>query len=72
MFDLPVAALNGRLGILVRSARRDALSGAGSWAARDLLGEVARQRDGQAVEVYRLYRVLGGGASPDATLLPRR
>ncbi len=72
MFDLPAAALDGRVGILVRSARREALSGAGAWAALDLLGVVARQRDGQAVEMYRLYRVVGGGALPDATVLPRR
>jgi 4-amino-4-deoxy-L-arabinose transferase-like glycosyltransferase len=72
MFDLPAAALDGRVGILVRSARREALSGAGAWAALNLLGVVARQRDGQAVEMYRLYRVVGGGALPDATVLPRR
>jgi 4-amino-4-deoxy-L-arabinose transferase-like glycosyltransferase len=72
VFDLPAAALDGRVGILVRSARREALSGAGAWAALDLLGVVARQRDGQAVEMYRLYRVVGGGALPNATVLPRR
>jgi 4-amino-4-deoxy-L-arabinose transferase-like glycosyltransferase len=72
MFDLPVAALDGRVGILVRSVRREALVGNGPWAARDLLGAVARQRDGQAVEFYGLYRVVGGGTLPDAAVLPRR
>ncbi len=72
MFDLPTAALDGRLGILVRSARREALVGTGPWATRDLLGVVARQRDGQTVELYRLYRVIAGAATPDATVLPRR
>ncbi len=72
MFDLPVAALDGRVGILVRSARREALVGNGEWAARDLLGEVSRQRDGQTVEFYGLYRVVGGGGLPDAAVLPRR
>jgi len=72
MFDLPTAALDGRVGILVRSARREALVGNGPWAARDLLGEVARQREGQTVELYGLYRVVGGGALADAAVLPRR
>jgi 4-amino-4-deoxy-L-arabinose transferase-like glycosyltransferase len=70
-FDLAAAVLSGRVGILLRSARREAPSGAGPWAARDLLGVVARQRDGQAVELYRLYRVVGGGTL-DATVLPAR
>jgi hypothetical protein len=72
MFNLPVAGLDRRIGILVRSARREALVGNGPWVARDLLGVVARQRDGQTVELYRLYRVVGGGAMPDTTVLPRR
>jgi 4-amino-4-deoxy-L-arabinose transferase-like glycosyltransferase len=72
MFDLPAAEVTGRGGILVRSARRDALSGVGDWAARDLIGVVARARDGQVVEAYRLYRVVGGAAVPDAVVLPRR
>ena len=72
MFDLPAAVLDGRVGVLVRSVRREALSGIGPWAAREPLGELARQRDGQTVERYRLYRVVGGGASPDAVVLPRR
>jgi len=48
------------------------LNGVGEWAARDLIGVVARERDGQAVEAYRLYRVVGGAAVPDAVVLPRR
>jgi hypothetical protein len=72
MFDLPAAALDGRVGILVRSARREALVGNGPWAARERLGVVGRQRDGQPVELYGLYRVVGGGGLADATVLPRR
>ena len=37
----------------------------------DPLGLVARQRNGQTVEQYRLYRVVGG-AMPDAKALPHR
>ena len=72
MFDLPAAALDGRVGLLVRSTRRDALGGDGPWEVLDLLGVVVRQRDGQTVELYRLYRVVGGGSVPDAKVLPRR
>ena len=72
MFDLPAAALDGRVGILVRSARREAPVGDGPWASRELLGEVGRQRGGESVELYRLYRVVGGGGLTDAVVLPRR
>ena len=72
MFDLPAAPLDGQVGILVQSARREALSGNGPWQARDLIGTAARQRDGQTVETYRLYRVVGSSSMPDATMLPRR
>jgi hypothetical protein len=72
MFDLPAAALDGRVGILVRSARREALSATGPWVALEQAGSVARQRDGQTVERYRLYRVVGGGALEDARVLPRQ
>lgn len=71
MFDLPAAAVDGRVGILVRSARREALRGTGPWAAREPLGVEARQSDGQPVESYRLYRVVGS-AGLEATVLPRR
>ena len=71
-FDLPMAVLGGQVGILVRSTRREAPSGAGPWAARDPVGVVTRQRDGQPVETYRLYRVVAGGTLPNATVLPRR
>jgi hypothetical protein len=67
-----VAALDGRVGILVRSVRREAPVGNGPWAARDLLGVVGRQRDGQPVELYGIYRVVGGGALAHAAVLPRR
>jgi hypothetical protein len=72
MFDLPAADVGGRVGILVRSARRKAVSGTGPWAAREPLGMAERQRDGQTVESFRLYRVIGGGVLPDAAVLPRR
>ena len=72
MFDLPAAPLAGQVGILVQSARREALSGNGAWQARELVGTAARQRDGQTVEMYRLYRVVGSSSTPDVTALPRR
>ncbi len=71
LFALPAMALDGRVGILVRSARREPLSGNGAWAARAPIGLAARTRDGQTVEAYRLYRVVGG-AGPAETVLPRR
>jgi 4-amino-4-deoxy-L-arabinose transferase-like glycosyltransferase len=71
IFDLPAARLDGQVGILVRSTRRQALSAAGPWADREPLGVVARERDGETVERYILFRVVGG-ATLDATALPRR
>ncbi len=72
MFDLPAATLQGRVGVLVRSARRGLIGDAGPFAARELLGVAARERNGQKVETYLLYRVTGDQTSPDARLLPRR
>jgi len=82
MFDLPSAAPDRTalppagpdvpVGLLVRSARRAEVSGSGPWTAREPLGVVVRQRDGQTVESYRLYRVVGGGGLADAAALPRR
>jgi hypothetical protein len=71
IFGLPAARLDGQVGILVRSTRREALSAAGPWADREPLGVVARERDGETVERYILFRVVGG-ATLDATALPRR
>ncbi len=70
-FELPAARLDGQVGIQVRSARRGALSDAGPWAVRQPVGIVARERDGETVETYDLFRVVGGAASV-ATPLPRR
>ena len=71
IFDLPSARLDGRVGILVRSARRGALSVAGPWAEREPVRVVPRERDGETVESYDLFRVVGGAVT-DATMLPRR
>ncbi|HET6233864.1 MAG TPA: glycosyltransferase family 39 protein [Acetobacteraceae bacterium] len=71
LFNRPAAKLDGRVGILVRTERRETLSAAGPWVALEPLGVVARQRDGQTVELYRLYRVTGGGRT-EATVLPWR
>ena len=72
MFNLPAATLGGQVGILVRSVRRGPFSDAGPWPARELLGLATRDSDGKPVETYLLYRVLGGEAPPEATVLPRR
>ncbi len=72
MFDLPAAALAGQVGILVRSVRRGPFSDAGPWPARELLGVATRDSGGKPVETYLLYRVVGGEAPPEATVLPRR
>lgn len=57
-FDLPAAAIAGRSGLLVRSARRDATPPDG-WAEISLTGTLERARNGMTAEGFRLYRVTG-------------
>jgi 4-amino-4-deoxy-L-arabinose transferase-like glycosyltransferase len=66
-FNLPSASLAGRVGILVRSARRDADFDRSGWASVTELTVVARG----AAEQFRLYRVVGPAVTPDAVVLPR-
>ncbi len=73
-FDLPpgAAAMAGRSGILVRSARRTDAPDPAAWSAVMPLEEITRSRGGTLAETYRLYRVIGraGGAATSA-VLPR-
>jgi 4-amino-4-deoxy-L-arabinose transferase-like glycosyltransferase len=71
LFDLPQAELTGRTGILVRSTRRGEMNGTGEWTKLEPIGTAARERDGAAIETYRLYRVTGGNETTDAAILPR-
>ncbi len=66
LFRLPSAMLAGRIGILVRSARRSENFDRSVWAAVTELGEVDRA----GAERYRLYRVIGAAATPNAVVLP--
>ena len=73
-FALPSAAslASGRVGLLVRSARRADLPDPGAWAAIEPAGEVVRARGGVLAETYRLYRVVGSADPATATVvLPR-
>ncbi len=72
LFDLPHPDITGKVGILVRSARRGPDIDARPWASLRPLGEVERRRGAQVVERFRLYRVIGrsGRGVPEA-LLPR-
>jgi hypothetical protein len=73
-FDLPPgdAAMAGRTGLLVRSARRADAPDPAPWSEIKEIGEIARSRGGVAAETYRLYRVTGRAASGAASaILPR-
>jgi 4-amino-4-deoxy-L-arabinose transferase-like glycosyltransferase len=71
LFDLPPADLAGGVGLLVRSTRRDANVDRAPWAELREIGHASRARDGQGIERFRVYRVIGRPASPSAVLLPR-
>ena len=68
LFDLPRAAVAGRTGLLLHSARRsDPPDGAG-WATMTRDGDLSRGRDGVVAERYAIYRSL---AAEDVTAMPR-
>lgn len=71
LFDLPRASLAAQTGILVRSIRRGPITDAHTWAHAELIGTVARQRDGATIERYDLYRVAGVVDPTASALLPR-
>ncbi|MEJ0016583.1 MAG: glycosyltransferase family 39 protein [Acetobacteraceae bacterium] len=67
---LPRADVAGRTGLLIRSTRRGPELEGIPWPAPVEIGEVERQRDGEAVETFRLYRVVPAGNSAIAVTLP--
>ncbi len=68
LFDLPRAAVAGRTGLLLQSARRgDPPDGAG-WATMTRVADLSRSRDGVVAERYALYR---SRAAEDFTAMPR-
>jgi 4-amino-4-deoxy-L-arabinose transferase-like glycosyltransferase len=70
LFALPVAAIGGQTGILVRSERRHDAPPADEWSAAVPMAEVARMQNGSPAETYRLYRVTGR-AGVTAAEMPR-
>ncbi len=73
LFRLPDArtALDGRPGLLLRSARRDDRPDRRDWAALDPLAPIARARNGMTAEGFRLYRGTFRQGDQPAALLPR-
>lgn len=70
--DLPRAGdLAGQVGLLV-STRRDSEFAPASWRDLTELGSTARMRGDEAVEAFRLYRVIMPENAADAVALPRR
>ena len=76
MFDLPDAraAIIGKTGVLLRSARRDDRLDMADWADAREIGRLDRARHGMVAESFVLYRVVGrAGATPIAAMPhPRR
>ncbi len=73
-FTLPPAPIAGRVGLLVRSTRRDEASPEG-WADISLATTIDRARHGMTAEGFRLYRVTGGAENSTSgdpvVVLPR-
>ena len=72
LFDLPDAraGIVGKVGILVRSARRDDNPDASDWARIERLGVVDRARHGMVGEQFRLYRVEGRAGDMPIAVMP--
>jgi 4-amino-4-deoxy-L-arabinose transferase-like glycosyltransferase len=68
LFALPTAApgIAGRLGLLLRSARRDDAPDRRYWNDITSLPPLTRTRDGMTAEGFRLYRVTGSTMPPEA------
>jgi 4-amino-4-deoxy-L-arabinose transferase-like glycosyltransferase len=73
LFDLPHpdAALAGRTGLLVRSARRDDMPEPGFWSSLVRLPKLSRARDGMVAEEFRLYRVVLAPDAANLAVMPR-
>ena len=75
LFDLPDAraAIIGKTGVLLRSARRDDRLDMADWAEAREIGRLDRARNGMVAESFVLYRVTGrAGATPIAEMPHRR
>ena len=71
LFDLPAVSLSGRVGILVRSARRSGDVDRTPWSDASEIGQAERGRNGVAAETFRLFRIVGRDSTAQAALLPR-
>jgi hypothetical protein len=73
LFDLPEGhpIMNGRPGLLLRSARRADPPDPRDWAAITPLGELDRGRGSMVAERFRLYRVVGRAGTEPVAVLPR-
>ncbi len=73
LFRLPDArtALDGRPGLLLRSARRDDRPDLRDWAMLEPLAMIARARNGMTAEGFRMYRGTFRQGDQPAALLPR-
>jgi hypothetical protein len=72
-FDLPDATglIDGRVGLAVRSDRREGPPDDADFAAITPAGVVERARGGMVAERLRLYRVIGRAGAEPVVLLPR-
>ncbi len=70
LFDLPHDPPAAPVGLLVRSARRDAAP-ASDWARLVPLGTIDRARHGMVAETFRLYRVEGRAGDTPIAAMPR-
>jgi 4-amino-4-deoxy-L-arabinose transferase-like glycosyltransferase len=73
LFDLPQpnASMEGRVGLLVRTARRGDTPESPAWTAIERLGAIARTRNGMVAEEFRLYRVAASGQTQGLAVMPR-
>jgi hypothetical protein len=73
LFDLPDGRtlITGRVGLLVRSARRADPPVSADWASLTRVGQVVRSRDGMAAEVFDLFRVVGRPGAEPVAVMPR-
>lgn len=72
LFALPDgrASVAGKVGLLVRSARRDDVPDGRDWAEVTALGSRARARNGMVAEGFRLYRVVGRAGDAPLAVMP--
>ena len=66
-----VDVIAGRVGLLLRSARRDDAPDSADWAEITPLGLLDRSRRGEIAEQFRLYRVVGRAGAELIAVMPR-